>query len=228
MSVQFDISLHNDFVVGHGSVLTYYKASLCPCAIVPYQGDANRSLLTCLVCNGTGYVYSSPVNIIGLVTGIRNSKDLVDAGIASPGDLVLGMAPGANVYIGDYDLLRIPNLPIAFNGQINTRGSGSTDNVPFVLDKIFRVFSVNPATGQVFDYIQGVDFTVVGRVITWLSTSNVNTNLPTGTTYTINANVIYDWIAFISPMERQDGPSTNIGQRALLRKRDISFAVNII
>ncbi len=225
-SVPFDIPLHQAFVQGHGQTLTYYKASQCPCAIAPYAPDSNRTLLSCKVCLGFGYLYNAPITITGLITGIRNAKDLVDAGIAGAGDLVLGMAPGA-LFIGDYDIVNISNLPVSFTGAINIRGAGSTDTVPFRLSQMFRVFSVIPSTGVVHDYVQGTDYTVSGRTITWINTTNVTTNLPAGTSYSINANVFFDWVCFASPMERIDTPSTNLGQRVLLRKRDITIPISI-
>jgi len=217
--VPFSIPDHNAFVAFHGQTLNYYSEAVCPCQFSPYSTDPNRPLLNCQVCQGGGHVYTGPTTIIGLVTSIRNQQELIDIGVAAPGDFILGMPPTSSVYLKDFDIVQIPEMPLGFYGQVIVRGAGATDTLAYTPSVISRVFSGNPATGATTNYTQGTDFTVSGKIITWVSGHGPN---PTST-YSISYNCVYDWVLFVSAMERFDGSSTNLGQRAILRKRDVVF-----
>jgi hypothetical protein len=228
MSVQFDLNLHQEFVQGHGEPFSYYRATLCPCGIGPGATDANRALLSCTACGGIGLLYASPTQMIGLMTGLRNLKDLTEFGEVFPGDMVLGMNPMPNVFINEWDLIR-PFFAIGFNGQIIPRGNGSTDLIDYPASKIFQVSSIDFTNNYaIINYTEGIDFSISNRTITWNSTSLVNTYLPSGKTYSINYNAIFDYIVKEAGMERYDNRVDNLGQRFLLRRRHLVLPALVI
>lgn len=220
MSVNFDLAAHSEFVQFHGQPFIYYKASLCPCGSGPHSLDANHSLINCATCQGLGLIYASPVTLSGLLTAMRNIKDLADFGTLEPGDLVLGMPPQSPVFINDWDLIQ-PKFSVGFNGQIIKRGQGNSDVLDYPARTVLRCSSINFANNyQVIDYLVNVDFSISGRTITWNSTSKVTNFLPASTNYSISYNAIFDYVVVSAPMERWDNGS-NIGQRVLLRCRAI-------
>jgi len=221
MSIVFNLNLHQDFVQAHGEQFLYYRASLCPCGIGPGATDANRALLNCTACGGIGLIYSPPTQMVGLMTGLRNMKDLADFGEVFPGDMILGMNPQPSVFINAWDLIR-PFFAVGFNGQIITRGSGINDLLDYPASQIFQVTSIDFTNNYaIINYTSEVDFTVSNRTITWNATTLVNTKLPAGTNYSVNYNAIFDYIVKEAGMERYDNHVANLGQRFLIRKRHL-------
>jgi|SRR6185437_1378435 len=215
MSIPFNISLHNNFVQGHGQVVQWYKAYLCACGQGPPNMDANRARLSCTVCNGVGLTYDNPLPVTGLITGIHNMKELLNSGEAYPGDCVFGLAPGQSQFISDWDMVRFP-FEEPYNGETRIRGEfgGLSDTLDYTVVRVFRVMRTDPTTNTIIKFVNGVDYTIVGRTITW----SANANISTGDVYSISATVNFDWITFVSPMQRYDN-TQNLGQRCVLRKR---------
>jgi hypothetical protein len=226
MSVSFDLNLHQDFVQAHGEPFSYYRATLCPCGIGPGATDANRSLLNCAACGGIGLLYAAPLQMIGLMTGMRNIKDFAEFGEIFPGDMVLGMNPLPSVFINEWDLIQ-PFFAVGFNGQIITRGTGSSDLLDYPASSVFQVASIDFTNNYaIINYIQGAaaDYTIAGRYISW----NPATNLPPGTNYSINYNANFDYIVKEAGMERYDNRTDNLGQRFLIRKRHLVLPALVI
>lgn len=216
--MHFDNVLQNAFVLsgdGHGEALLYRRASKCPCSMV---GDANRALLSCAACKGIGWIYATPIPTIAIITGIRNEKQLLDTGIAEPGDLLMGCAPGQNVFITDWDTIQMTwpqGQP--YDGETIKHGASPTDILSYDPIKVLECFTVDPDSGVITPY-QGddPDFTISGREITW------NIPMAEGTVYSIKYTTNYIWVAFVTPTDRYD-MGLNIGQKVLLRKRHLAL-----
>lgn len=217
MATRFNLSDHEKFMRAHGDKIEWFKGYPCPCA---QATDSNRPTLTCAACNGAGTVYQAKQVITGLITGISRERDLLLAGIAQPGDMLLGLSPYQSDMVTDWDLFKLTyRHGQPFQGQLVERSAdGVTDNLAYAVKKILKVFSIDPNTGVETAYVEGTDFTVSENVITWLG---VNDPVPE-TTYSMNYMAIFDWIAFVPPTDRFEG-NVNLGQKVLLRPRHIAI-----
>jgi len=192
---------------------TLYKQAFCPCGS---SLNPNRALTTCNACHGWGWIYPfPPQKIQGLVSDVKMRKDLLDLGLAMPGDLLFSPAPGM-AHLSDYDLILLPwKQGVPSEGQIIQRGGGPTDKTYYRMDWVQGVWTVDPATGGITQYVPNVDFTWQGNEITWTG------NQPSqGTYYSIQYSGMFEWICFVSPQPRI-AFGRDLGQRVILRKRHV-------
>jgi hypothetical protein len=217
-----DPSLQQAFVAdptGHGQQIVLTPSYKCPCGSTP---DANRSRIDCAICFGIGYFYDfkKSATLDAIISQVHMTKSLIDVGLAEPGDLTMTLPPTAPVFVKDYDLIRLTvGSGEPYEGDVIQRGklgaiagNASADLLTWEVVTVERCFSVNPQTQVVVDYINGVDFSINGRLITWQN------NLALGTIYSIRYTCLYDWIAYVSPVERFER-NISLGQRALLKRR---------
>jgi hypothetical protein len=136
------------------------------------------------------------------------------------GDLHLGLSPYDFSQISDWDMFRFLARPrgTAYDGDTRVRDSDSpSDFLTYEVKAVHTCFSVDPVSQVVVPYLEGTDFTVAGRVITWLSGRGPAPR----SKYSVKYHASFDWIAFVTPMERYDGEES-IGSHALLRKRHLA------
>jgi hypothetical protein len=215
----FNLRDHHLFVTRHGDTVQHRQAMKCPCGATP---DANRARFSCPVCLGLGFRYSAPVSLIGLVTGVRHERDLVIAGVAAPGDCMLGLSPYETRVLGDWDCIRLSWADgEPYDGDVLTRGIDTmADALTYDVKAVTAVFSVDPNTGAITTYVSGTDFVIAGRTLTW----QAGEAMPTpGTAYTAAYRAIFEWVCFVAPLQRYER-GTKLGQRALLRKRHLALA----
>lgn len=217
-----------DFIRKHGEWVNYFVGMKCPCTgSMLMTGsnlpDANRANPNCQACHGLGWVWQPQQQILGVIENINQHKDLLMAGIAAPGDLV--MSPDLAVTLSDYDKIQL-TWPegIPFEGELITRGStGNTDTTMYGVLSVSQCITVDPASGQITTYTPGTDFTIdpPANEITWQG-SHVP---PPGTVYSIKYQALMDWIVFTPPQPRRER-GTNLGQRVILRKKHlVAFGV---
>jgi hypothetical protein len=213
MPTEFTLPLHDDFVARHGDQVQWLQASKCPC------GSSAEVRVTCFLCHGQGWRYAAPLLLTALVTGIDHRRDLLQSGFAQPGDLLLGLAPSEMHLISDFDLIRLTwTSGSPYEGDLITRRDGPTDILSYEAREVLSCFAVSQSEQRVITYVPGVDFTISGRTLTWISS-----NAPdVGSRYSIKYNVIYDWVVFLSPGDRYEG-GQSLGQHNLLRKRHLVF-----
>jgi hypothetical protein len=219
---QFSLPLQNDFVIRHGDKVAWRRANKCPCSS-RNEADANRARTNCPLCDGFGYMYDAPVLITGLVTGISFNKQLLDLGIVNPGDLLLGLAPGERNLVTDFDIINLVSFGTGenYDGDTITRDpDGAPDELSYTPVNVLSCFSANGNDDGTdwtrTDYVQNVDFTLDGRDLTWLPGKGPEK----GSTFSIKYTARFDWEAYSSPSIRFEA-GVNIGQRVLLRKREL-------
>lgn len=152
-----------------------------------------------------------------MVTGIQAQRVLLETGAADLGDLLLSMSPFEPEQVRDWDKFEIVGWADGelYSGEVLVRGSGETDRLAYVPVTIDRVFSVNPVSGVVTLYLEGVNFTASGRTLTW------QTGVPRpayAQTYTVDYSPRYEWIAF-NPTTHRYEQAENLGQRVVLKRR---------
>ena len=216
----FDNVLQNDFVrnpsSGHGERLLWYRAKKCPCSAM---GDSDRALLSCAACNGRGWLYDAPITLTAIFIGVRNEKSLLDAGIIDIGDVMMGMAPNEINFISDFDIIQTTwpaGQPYEGDTIVHTDNTAGIDQLSYVPIRVLDCFTVDPVTGTITNYTNGIDFTVSGRNITWLN------GLAPGAVFSIKYSTNFSWVSFTPPADRFDSGRA-MGQRVFLRKRHSVF-----
>lgn len=200
-----------------------FKGLKCTCSINQIGSnvsDPNRANLNCKACGGLGWVWIPEGKVQGLVTGISQRKDLLDAGIAVPGDMVF--SPQIGTIIADYDVIQM-TWPegIPWEGEVIVRGSETTDTSFYALLSVppGSCISVDSSTGVITTYQPGIDFSFSGRIITW----GLSSNQPiVGSNYSLRGNVLLDWICFVPPKPRYER-QTDLGYDVVLRKKHLVF-----
>lgn len=223
-SKDFSLKQMQDLIRQKGEFVNYSTGHKCPCSIAQtgtMLPDPNRANPSCQACNGLGWVWIPQSQVIGLVQGIQSQKDLLEAGIASPGDMML--SPQIGTQLSDYDKIQL-TWPdgIPFEGEVLVRStSGETDTSYYSIMSVppDGCFSVNPDTGALTTYLAGTDFSYSGTTITW--GLSANQPLP-GSAYSFKYSAQMDWICLVPPQSRRER-GTNLGQRVILRKKHVVF-----
>ncbi len=220
MPGSFDFQLHDDFVEAHGDRILWQRATKCSCGNAP---DPARARIDCQACHGSGMRYAAPVELVGLVTGVGGrEKALMEMGLVAPGDMVLGLAPGQAATLRDYDLVRLTwDAGSPFEGDVLRRGVGPSDRLSYEPARILDVTEVDPSTGAVTTY-PASSYSFAGRLLTWAASPAVQP--AGGDTYTVAYDAVFEWVVFVSPLQRYEA-GASLGQRCLLRKRHIVSSV---
>jgi hypothetical protein len=169
----------------------------------------------------------------GLAVGIRQQRNIMDAGVAQPGDMTfspqlsVSSCINPNRRITAYDKFTALWDQTLDDGQIIVRGAGTRhDNKhlkTYLLDNEDRLW-YEPATAI---WVEDEDGTVYragdfklgpGKIIQWTG------NQPqVGQKYSIKYNAYFEWIVYQPPQERVDRDNRDIGQLCMLRKRHVAF-----
>ncbi len=197
---------------GQAYRLTVYKMTPCPCGASP-TSPANTA---CQACGGTGILYPTPArSVLGLVSNVTLRTDLVAMGLAEAGDLQISTRPG-QLHLDPFDLCFVPwAVGIPMSGELVVRGSGLTDALHYRAALVEGIWTVDAATGQITPYTLNQDYTVTGRMVTWIGRMP-----PTGTEYTIRYSGDFEWVVY-NPPDQRVAFGVDLGQRAVLRKRYI-------
>lgn len=209
----FDSLIDSKYFEAKSDIVKQYRSILCPCG-----GNPAQSLNTCVLCGGTGRIYPDPPVIKKVILSRveQSAPELVAQGIAVAGDLIMSEPIGDNIPAEQFDII-IPQWGgMPFDGQIVQRGSGNIDNLYYQAVSIDKCISVDSAAGTITNYIPNVDFTYSGNTITWLTS-----NRPaTGSYYSVRYTALFEYVVFEPALVRRER-NTNIGARALLRKRHL-------
>lgn len=219
----FNLSEFQDNIRKHGETVDYYRGMKCTCTLLQTgtsYGDPNRADPNCAACHGYGYVWIPSGQIRGLVSSISQEKELIQAGIAGPGDMVF--SPDLRVTLSDWDKIKLRwSDGIPWEGQLIQRSSETTDDAMYEMVSVPEggCISVDPTTGDITTYEVGVDFNFSGKTIMW----GLSSNQPAPNSYySIKYNASLDWIAFVPPEPRRER-GTNLGQKVVLRKKHMAF-----
>jgi hypothetical protein len=214
-----NLAKQSEFIRRHGETLNYFVSMKCTCSILPTGSmvpDANRADPNCIACKGLGLIWIAQGQIIGMVTNVSQQKDLLQSGVAAPGDLVL--SPDLDYTVSDYDKVEMTWTDgIPYEGQLVTRTTGSAvDTVNYPILSAVNCIQIAPVTGIITTYVVNIDFTFSRRQITWISI-----NKPAdGTFYSFKYGALIEWICFAPPQPRMER-GTNLGQRIVMRKKHL-------
>lgn len=177
--------------------------------------DANRANPNCLVCKGLGIYWTAKGQIVALIQNVSQQKDLLQSGVAAPGDLV--MSPDPRYTISDYDKIQLTwSEGIPYEGQLVRRKAGSsTDSVNYQIMENVSCVQVDEATGTITTYRPNIDFTTSNNVITWIGNKPADNSV-----YSFKYGALVEWICFAPPQPRRER-GTNLGQRIVMRKKHL-------
>lgn len=172
-----------------GRRVKWREATICSC----WNHETGQPLYNCKACGGFGYIYGEPVFSVALVTNLTVEKDFYQSvGNFEYGDATLTIPkriPKINpktgilslvdfddnpMYdIGLFDLVALTDDEIKY-AEVLTRNQSINGRPPDTLtqDEITRIKTVqkiDPVTGNITIYEQGVDFQLNGNTIEWIS-----------------------------------------------------------
>lgn len=195
---------------GQAYTVAVYKYAPCPCGNTP----ASPNNITCVACGGTGLLYPRPARTThAVIHTITLHTQLLAQGLAQPGDVLCSTEPGA-VHLDPFDLCRIawgPGIPVT--GQVVVRGTGPSDPLPYPVETIEGVWTVDPTTGIVTPYTTPTDWRPLPQGVAWVGRAPA-----AGTQYTVRYSAAFDWVVF-DPPDQRVAFGRDLGQRAILRKR---------
>lgn len=219
-----------DIFENRGTVVIHETAVKCTCQrddayeAMVFEGKRRYRRTECGQCGGDNWIYRRPREVKGLITGITQNRQLVEAGWMIPGDCVFSPPPSLAPAIGDFDKITFKHAQPVTDGQVVVRGSATRHEnasrqtgLKANEDRLYyiasRAIHCEDETG--ITYEEGQDFVFDGRKIVW------NAHVPPGRAYTLKYEGFLEWLAFVPPMERRDGEAS-LGQRVLLRKLHVA------
>ena len=237
----FTPGLQQGLIDNRGAFMLHEIAISCTCRVedtyagIKGDGQERRREPFCPRCRGDGWLYRSPRVIKGLTTSIRQQRNILDAGIAQPGDMMFSPSTAdtdcsdhGDHRIGSWDKLTATWDQPLDDGHVLVRGAGTANEnlglETFLTKDEDRLWyepksSVwcEDETGTV--YSEGADFELgPGKIIRWIGSRPY-----AGKRYTIKYNAFFEWIVFQPSQERIDRDNANLGQLVFLRKRHIAF-----
>jgi len=112
----------NAWVRRHGDWSRVYRATACSCIT---DGNPTQGNKTCKICYGRGYAYPFvPRWLRGVTTMVSTNQQLLDVGIALPGDLLfVPQTRGGGRTISDWDLVMLEGQAegMPFQGEVVVR-----------------------------------------------------------------------------------------------------------
>lgn len=233
LGIDWNFPLHRGQIDNRGEAVIHEVGLRCTCNNEDiYAGftetgahvSRKRRMINCERCGGEGYLYRRAKKIIGIVTGIRETKTQIEGGWAMPGDSILSVKPGVEISGGDLITFTWPQ-PIA-DGQVVRRGASLlSDNATRKLglesdeDRLWynAYSSIYCEDEDGYVYESNADFILdTSKIIKWTGSSPA-----TGKIYTIKYNAYLEWIAFLPPEIRRDR-GRDLGTRVVLRKRHVA------
>jgi hypothetical protein len=236
----FTPGLQESLIQSRGAIMVHEIAISCTCRVedtyagIKGDGKERRRDAFCPRCRGDGWLYRAPRTLVGLATSIRQQKNILDVGIAQPGDMMFspstdaGCRPPASNRIGNWDLLTATWDQPLDDGHVLVRGAGtSAENLGLRTDlspdedrlwyEPKSAVWCEDEFGTVFS--EGADFVLgPGKIIKWVGNRPIR-----GKRYTIKYNAYFEWVVFVPPQERRDRENADLGQLVFLRKRHVAM-----
>lgn len=236
----FTPGLQEALIQSRGAKMLHEIAISCTCRVedtfagLVGDGKERRRFPFCPRCRGDGWLYREPMLLTGLTTSIRQQRNILDAGIAQPGDMMFSPSMKSqdcakdHRQVGAWDKLTATWTQPLDDGHVLVRGAATQDENKGLItnlnedeDRLWyepgESIWCEDEDGVV--YSGGADFTLgPGKLIKWIG----KRPLPRKR-YTIKYTAYFEWIVFQPPQERIDRNNANLGQLVFMRKRHIAF-----
>lgn len=233
----FTPGLQEGLIQNRGALMLHEIAFSCTCRVedpfagLKNDGKENRRDPYCRRCRSDGWLYRQPRVVKGLATSIRQQRNILDAGVAQPGDMQFSPSLEApdcvTPYrsIGAYDKLTATWSQPLDDGHVLVRAAAQGLDIPTGLkqneDRLWYepAFAIWCEDEDNIVYTEGSDFELgPGKIIRWVGRQPAPHKR-----YSIKYEAFFEWIVFVPPQERRDRDDENIGQLVFLRKRHIAI-----
>ena len=224
-----DVRIHVDkfdlMIARRGRDVKWQQAILCSC-----WSDSGQPNYQCLACHGKGYIYDDPVISRALVTSITANKEFEETmGVFDVGDAVMTVpknvyAPmvgpnGTTTYIyshpnpmyniGMYDLVTLlddeyKTSELVVRG-LDWYGKPADTLLNEDVTEIITIRKMDPQTGEVVKFTEGVDFMVNGNKIEWLGVHPNEPNSGEKYSVTYKHRPVYIVLTNLPKPRHQDG-----------------------
>lgn len=241
LGISFQLGLQDDLIFDRGLHCIHEIAISCTCRTSDtynaFMADGKDTVREpfCPRCGQEGWLYRDPVLVLGMITGIRHQRNILDAGNYMPGDATFSPSPtqsGAGCggvggrRIGAFDRITATWAEPVDDGHVLVRGAGSKATAIGIKtsleddeDRIWyepaKAIWCEDQNGVV--YYESSDFVLgPGKIIKWVG------NRPAfGVKYSIKYEAFFEWIVWQPPGERRDKNADNLGELVMLRKRHV-------
>lgn len=165
-----------------------------------------------------GWLFRDERKIWGLVTEVRQHKELAQIGLWEPGDCVFSPQSHDVVSDGDKIIFTWP-LPHG-SGDVRLRGYQENDRLTYEAVRALWCEDEDKVR-----YMEGTDFYFDGKnmVWQWVGKPDAGKAPLRGKRYVVKYLAFLEWIVFMPPMERVSHGAT-IGARVGLRKKHLMEA----
>lgn len=156
---------------------TWETASPCPCK-AKRTGGADAQ---CPVCFGVGVIWNNATICRIALQGMKSVKEFAMLGMWEKGDIMVSLPSDSAAYeCGENDRFTLDDSRLRIS-QVLTR-SATVDLLKYTsIMSIEQIWAI--ASGARVDFTRGIDYALVGNVITWLAPAAVP--LPVGTQYSV-------------------------------------------
>lgn len=240
LGVDFAPGVQDGFIAERGSQMIHEVALNCPkCRTSDTPANLVRDGLfqtrspSCPACGGDGWLYREPVVVTGLATSIRQQNNIIDSGVAIPGDMQFSLSAQAFIRtttprrVAQYDKFTATWAQPLDGGQTIVRGAAHIDdNVRFVrnVDVDEDRLWYEPDAGIWCEDENGKTYSPMGdfvlgpgRVIKWIGNRPVD-----AVKYVIKYTAYMEWLVYAPPQERVDRDNRDLGPLVFLRRRHIA------
>lgn len=175
--MSFDVTQLNRSLNDLSQAATWETASTCPCRS-RRTGGADTA---CPVCHGNGITWDAGVICRVALQGMKSVKEFAMLGMWEKGDIMVSLPSDSAAYeCGEHDRFTLTDSRLRIS-QVIARGP-VTDALKYTsvlsIDTIWAI-----AGGVRVEFVRGVDYTLVGNVITWLAPAAAS--LPVGGQYSV-------------------------------------------
>jgi hypothetical protein len=243
LGVDFLPGLQEALILDRGLKMVHMVAISCFCRVEDTfagntdDGKQRRLSAFCQRCGGEGWLYRDAQLVTGMATNIRQQRNILDAGITEPGDMMFSILPAsgdgdscgeASRRVSAYDKFIATWAQPIHDGNVIVRGAANMGE-----NKLLNT-QLNPDEDRLWYepakaiwcesedgtvYNEGADFTLgPGKIIKWMAGGPVP-----GTRYAIKYEAYCEWICFQGPNERRDRDGKDLGQQIMLRRRHIVY-----
>jgi len=215
-NLEFDRERLEGLIQSRGAPVLHQIGVACPCLGTEEGEYLGHPTLGCEMCGGKGLLFRDTKQMVGVVSGARVQRDLIEAGWLHPGDAVF--SPSLHVRrISTYDKI-IFTWPAPFNeGEVLVRGGGPTRPQAFPLNEDQLAFAAATPEGIIVidednRTYEAPAYELKGRSVIWVPGAGP----AEGKRYTVKYEGFLEWLVFLPPDERRDR-RIDLGQRVILR-----------